>query len=96
MIILKHPSSYALEIVLTQILEERRNQDKKWGGPAFDDERERTEWLSLIREHEERAKRAVSRTGDLDEYRQQMIQIAALAIAAIHAHDRRAGADVPA
>lgn len=96
MILLQHPSSHRLTLVLEQILEERRNQDKKWGGPAFDDERERTEWLSLIREHEERAKRQVTRTGDLDEYRQQLIEIAALAIAAIQAHDRRAGADVPA
>lgn len=76
-------------VVLEQVVEERRKQDRQWGGVNHDDEHERTEWISFLKDHLDRAKKAVHKSGDLDEYRQQLIEVAALAVAAAEAHDRR-------
>lgn len=82
--------------VFKQIAVERERQDRQWGGHDHDDEHERPHWLNFIDEHKARAKKAISRqTGqrearpDLDEYRKQLVEIAALAIAAIESHDRK-------
>lgn len=75
---------------LTAVSEERKRQDAQWGGSDHDDEHERVDWLRFVDEHVRRARRAVNHTGDLDEYRQQMVEIAALCVAAIESHDRKA------
>src|ERR1051325_5960882 len=78
-----------------QIVEERRRQDAQWGGPEHDDHHSRREWLGFIDEHVTRARKALGRASrvnmslrDADEYRKQLVEIAALAIAAVAAHDR--------
>lgn len=79
-----------LQTILEQIAAERGRQDANWGGPDHDDGHERRDWLSFIVEHVDRAKKVIPRRGpqDLDEHRNQLVQIAALAVAAIQAHDR--------
>jgi hypothetical protein len=84
-----------LGLVLEQVAEERRQQDAQWGAD-FDDARAWREWLSLVHEHADRAQKAlprpnVPRSGDPDDYRRQLVAIAAIAVAAVEAYDRANG-----
>lgn len=54
----------------------------------LDNSRPRAAWSSLLNEHVSRAIRAGNH-GDPDEWRHRMLVIAALAVAAVEAHDRR-------
>jgi hypothetical protein len=76
--------------VLDEIVEERRAQDKQWGGQHHDDAHARRDWIWFVDGHLTSAKKAVLMTGDLDEYRKQMLECAALCVAAIESHDRKA------
>lgn len=85
--------------VLAEIDEERQRQDKQWGGPEHDDEHNEFDWCHFILERLTTAKVEVEYhqkpnvvhlvKPDLSVYREKMIQIAALAIAAIESHDRK-------
>lgn len=77
------------EIVLQQIAAERKRQDRQWGGASHDDEHEPKDWLKYIDEHRVRAQKVASHLKDSDAYRHRLVVIAALAVAAIEAHDRR-------
>lgn len=66
------------------IREERSRQDEKWGGPDHDDEHERDDWTYFIDDKMVYAEQAESDA----EYRRRMIQIAALAVAAVESLDR--------
>lgn len=81
------------EVVFSQIDAERQRQDRQWGGSHHDNAHARRDWLGFIDDHNGRAKAALSATArhkqDLDEYRKQLVEVAALAIAAIEAHDRK-------
>jgi hypothetical protein len=72
--------------VIEQIEAELASACEKWGGPSADDRLGRLAWLRLLDEHRIRATRHGA--GD-DEYRHELVVIAALAIAAIEAHDRK-------
>jgi len=72
--------------VIAQIEAELVSAAEKWGGPSSDDRLDRLTWLRLLDEHRIRATRHGA--GD-DEYRHELVVIAALAIAALEAHDRR-------
>lgn len=76
-------------VVIAQVIAERFGQDRKWGGADHDDEHRRRDWLQYIREHADRATKAL-KGKDLDEYRKQLVEIAALAVAAVESHDRNA------
>lgn len=71
--------------VLAEINRERVKQDAKWGGPQHDDTHVPEDWLSFIS-----VRIAESRTHP-HKYRQNMVEIAALAVAAIESDDRRNG-----
>lgn len=88
-------SNQIREIIYQQIDAERDRQDKQWGGGGHDDDHDARDWLNFIDEHNARAKKALAkRTGqreatpDYDEYRKQLVEVAALAVAAIEARDR--------
>lgn len=68
-----------------QILDEREYQDKKWGGPEHDDEHNNHDWVSFIIKH---LGRAVVWPFSPKTFRQQMIRVAALAVAAVEWIDR--------
>jgi len=65
--------------VLDEVAAEREHPDAKWGGPSHDDEHPRQVWLRLINTRV---------WSDTLEYRRKMVEIAALAVAAIEANDR--------
>lgn len=71
--------------VFSQIAAELTRAVEKWGGPASDDRLDRITWLRLLDEHRIRATRYGMSS---DEYRHELVVIAALAVAAIEAHDR--------
>ena len=78
------PTEASLEGVLEEVREERLYQDRRHGGPAHDDTHLRGDWQEFIE----------ARLHDYDqedeEYRQAMVEIAALAVAAIQSLDRKA------
>ncbi len=71
--------------VYADIRSERARQDSQWGGPAHDDGHEGGEWLEYIEEQATKTWRAVTAA----EYRERLVKIAALAVAAIESHDRK-------
>lgn len=72
--------------ILTEIAAERVRQDMKWGGPEHDDTHTHTDWLNLI---DKRLAPPASHRTPAVEYRRAMIEIAALAIAAVASFDRK-------
>lgn len=75
------------QLIYAQIEAERGRQDEQWGGPAHDDPQPRGKWLALIAEHRDRALKLRRWS---DSFRHRLVVIAALCVAAIEAHDRRA------
>lgn len=78
--------------ILHEVLLERRRQDAKWGEQNHPPEW----WLPIIMEEVGEAAKAAlehhfgySTYTDLREYRREMIQVAAVAVAAIEALDRQ-------
>lgn len=75
--------------VLSDISRERRRQDQKWGGPAHDDQFPPQFWTQLIQDYAGWA-RVMAGMGSSDKYRNRLVQIAALAVAAVDVEDRTA------
>lgn len=65
-----------------QIQAERFRQDDKWGGPAHDDTHDMRDWTNYLQKRVRML--GVPHAGA----RRVLIQIAALAVAAIESHDR--------
>lgn len=74
--------------VIDEVTEERWRQDAQWGGNAIDDTRDRGDWQNFIRKQNGLANREGK---DGAGWRDRMIKIAALAIAAVQADDRKNG-----
>lgn len=70
--------------VFAEVQQERRLQDKRWGGPLHDDQHSRSDFSMFIYERIGGLKRD-------EPYRQRMIEIAALAVAAVESFDRQNG-----
>lgn len=76
--------------IFVEGLGERVRQDEQWGGPATDDTRGPNDWARYIR-HQIRYIPSEPMGGveyGLAEFRQRMVNIMALAIAAIQSYDR--------
>lgn len=76
----------ASDDVLNEVKVERVRQDLKWGGPTHDDTHGQTDWLDFIYVR--------TRDDTPAPYRKRMLQIAALAVAAIEAEDRKTANDI--
>lgn len=77
--------SYEKQIgVLSEVAGERGNQDAKWGGAMHDDGHGQSGWRSFIRSHTTKSERP-------GEFRRRMIEVAALAVAAVESYDRKWG-----
>lgn len=70
--------------VLAEVDNERNMQDLKWG----EQNHEPLMWLAILGEEVGEVNRAVLE-GDLANYREELIQVAAVAIAAVEALDRQ-------
>lgn len=71
--------------VYDEIREERARQDEKWGGPEHDDVHCQDDWIRYI---DYKITSILENTG-ADNFRRCMIQIGALAVAAVESLDRR-------
>jgi hypothetical protein len=66
--------------IFNEVVAERARQDARWGGPEHDDGHSEGDWADFIREYA---------WGDRGaDFRERMLKIAALAVAAIESHDR--------
>ncbi len=72
-------------MVYDEIKQERARQDAKWGGPAHDDEHDIDDFGDFIAQ-----KLAHMSAGSPAWKRAKLVQIAALAVAAIESADRKA------
>lgn len=85
--------AHPLAVILRDIAVERARQDEKWGGPAHDDTHALADWSRWIQDRAQLVRNvdighaALTRGAT----RRQLIEIAALAVAAVESFDRRAG-----
>lgn len=75
--------------VLAEVEGERQYQNTKWGGATHDDHHAPDDWLRFLDEHVGKA-RSAAPVG-WPEYRQRLLEVAALAVAAVETLDRRIG-----
>lgn len=71
--------------IYDEIDNEREYQDKKWGGTSFDDAQTEQQWIEYIKQY------AIGQRGS-NNFRERMIKVAALAVAAIESYDRKESA----
>jgi hypothetical protein len=76
-----------LQSTIDTLNDERAYQDNKWGGPEHDNQHHPHDWCAYIVEHLGKALSA-SRQGAAASYRARLVAVAALAVAALEAHDR--------
>ncbi|EPY00922.1 hypothetical protein [Magnetospirillum fulvum] len=81
------PATVARCRILSEIIAERAHQDARWGGPAHDDTHDDLAWSWIIRHHLSKQRRPTDAA--TDNYRQILVEIGALAVAAIESYDRR-------
>lgn len=74
--------------ILDEIQAERDRQDSKWGGAQHDDTHSTAEFVQLIEDYAGWA-RVMAVMGSLDKARNRLIQVAALAVAAVEVIDRK-------
>jgi len=69
--------------VIGMVVDERKRQDDKWGEQNHNPER----WLAILGEEVGEACKAVLE-GDAEGYRKELVQVAAVAVAAVENLDR--------
>lgn len=72
---------------MNDVVSERQRQDQKWGGPEHDDQKSPNDFVQHIEDYAGWA-RVMAGMGSFEKYRRRMVQVAALAGAAIEASDR--------
>jgi hypothetical protein len=72
--------------VLAQISDERHRQDQEWGGPEHDDHHSPEDWEALLALEADKLSMWDGRYAA--DYRDRLIKVAALAVAAAQAWDR--------
>lgn len=80
-----------MDAILAEIKAERERQDAKWGGAKYDDGHPPEDWVSLLGDRVEKVSIEIepwyaNRPG---EYRRRLIQVAAVAVAAVEAWERQ-------
>lgn len=74
--------------ILAEVSDERDRQDAKWGGPEHDDQHSPIEFVKIIEDYAGWA-RAMFSQGSPDKGRRRLVQVAALALAAVESLDRK-------
>lgn len=82
----KNTAADALQAILGEVVVKRAEQDEEWGGPDHDDQHRLVEWCDFI---EIQSRKALEECRAVD-VRERLINIAALAVAAVQSHDRLA------
>lgn len=76
-----------MDKIIYAIKYERERQDRKWGGPKHDDKHKPSDWCRWIKAYIGWAEQMAENQSP-EKYFRRMIQVAALAIAAIESYDR--------
>lgn len=90
----------------TDVIAERNRQDQQWDGPEHDDDHTSYDWSAFIHHHTAKLHLLrrehgrlrgephewVESDGPAPDYRERLVKIAALAVAAIESYDRRKAA----
>lgn len=74
--------------VISEIFTERKRQDQKWGGASHDDNHSTFEFVQWIKAYADWARMMFSMKS-YNKTRKRLIQVAALAVAAIESLDRK-------
>jgi ABC-type uncharacterized transport system YnjBCD substrate-binding protein len=74
--------------LLQKVKEERDYQDKRWGGDWTDNSWSAADWIAFIEKYKSNAMVAAI-NGEKDEFVKQMVKVAALAVAAAEAAERK-------
>jgi hypothetical protein len=82
--------NFKLIDILNEITNERARQDDKWGGAEHDDQHTTTEFCGFIQDYAAWARR-MDQMNSPDKARRRLIQVAALAVAAVESIDRKTG-----
>lgn len=77
-------------VAISDLIAERQRQNEKWGGPHHDDQHQPGFWTQLIQDYAGWA-RVMAGMDSPKKYRNRMVQVAALAVAAIETLDRVGG-----
>ena len=77
-----------LDALLDEVRQERVRQDGKHGGESHDDKNSPHDWERKIARYNGWAAEMFDQ-GSPDKYRRRMINIAAMALAAVESHDRK-------
>lgn len=83
------PSTY----IFRQILIEREHQNQKWGGIEHDAAHFECDWIEFLEDHCGEAYLHIEDGSPVEVYRHNLIEIAALAVAAIEALDYKCELD---
>ena len=75
--------------LLQEVVAERAAQDQEWGGRPHDDGHGVAEWVALLARHVGLAMNDGATTEDPVRFRRQMVRVAAVALAALEAFERR-------
>lgn len=73
---------------INNVIEERQRQDNKWGGAGHDDQHSVSDFVLLIEDYAGWA-RTMAGMRNLQKARNRLIQVAALAVAAVESIDRK-------
>ncbi len=76
--------------ILDEVFHERNRQDEKWGGVSTDDEYSYFDWHEMIADYNAWARRMGAMNSPV-KARRRLVQVAALAVAAVEAIDRKNG-----
>src|SRR5690349_17719884 len=79
----------SLERILSEIITERQCQDAMWG-PDHDDAHSPADWAGILVRHLGLAM-GDGASVDPERFRKQLVRVAAVAVAAVEAIDRKAG-----
>ena len=82
------------DAALFAVSKERARQDDKWGGPKHDDQHTTAEYIQWIEDYAGWA-RMMSQMESHDKARRRLIQVAALAVAAVESIDRKFPGSAP-
>ena len=74
--------------VIAEVADERKRQDEKWGGPVHDDQHRLETFVQLIEDYAGWA-RVMAGMNSPEKARRRLVQVAALAVAAVESIDRK-------
>lgn len=80
-------NDFTINPVLLEVQAERSRQNEKWG-TAQDDKNNPLDWHEVIADYNGWARRMLC-MGSIDKGRRRLIQVAAIAVAAVESFDRR-------